>query len=140
MGIAPVHSHSQYALKTGDTITGAYTFNNKVTFNDSVSIADLTASSLIVNGSTRFNNAVIASTFTGNLEGNAKTATSATSASSVPWSGVTGKPTTLSGYGITDGVPTYTVNVAQTDLTWIKAVAAKKANRMSFYYNYNGAE
>ena len=80
LGATPAHSHSQYALKAGDTITGAYTFNNKVTFNDSVSIADLTASSLIVNGSTRFNNAVIASTFTGNLEGNAKTATSATTA------------------------------------------------------------
>ena len=63
-----------------------------------------------------------------------------TTVSSVPWTGITGKPTTLSGYGITDGVPTYTVNVAQTDLTWIKAIAAKKANRMSFYYNYNGAE
>ena len=140
LGATPAHSHSQYALKAGDTITGAYTFNNKATFNDSVSIADLTASSLIVNGSTRFNNAVIASTFTGNLEGNAKTATSATSASSVPWSGVTSKPTTLSGYGITDGVPTYTVSSTQTTLGWIKSIAQKKAGRMSFYYNTNGAE
>jgi hypothetical protein len=35
------------------------------------------------------------------VSGNAATATSA---SSVPWSGVTGKPTTVAGYGISDSV------------------------------------
>lgn len=39
------------------------------------------------------------SKITGNISGNANTATTA---SAVAWSGVTGKPTTLSGYGITD--------------------------------------
>ncbi len=36
------------------------------------------------------------------ISGNAATATSASSASAVPWSGVSGHPTTVAGYGITD--------------------------------------
>lgn len=42
------------------------------------------------------------------------------SASTVPWSGVTGTPTTLSGYGITDAVPssrTLTINGVSYDLS-----------------------
>ena len=43
-------------------------------------------------------------TATGNLvvAKSATTATTATTANAAPWSGITGKPTTLSGYGITD--------------------------------------
>lgn len=44
----------------------------------------------------------LASTITSNTTGNAATATSA---AAVPFSGVTSKPTTLSGYGITDAYP-----------------------------------
>lgn len=40
-----------------------------------------------------------------NVTGNAATASSASSASAVPWSGITSKPTTLSGFGITDAYP-----------------------------------
>ena len=50
----------------------------------------------------------------------ARLADSAGSASSVPWSGVTGKPTTLAGYGITDAVPssrTLTINGVTYDLS-----------------------
>lgn len=36
------------------------------------------------------------------ISGNAATATSAASASAAPWTGITGKPTTRDGYGITD--------------------------------------
>lgn len=52
-------------------------------------------------------------------------------ASSVPWSGVTGTPTTLSGYGITDAVPssrTLTINGTSYDLsadrTWTIATGS----------------
>ena len=64
-----------------------------------------TANSLYYNPST---NALTASKFIGALEGKASSATvadSAGTASSVAWTGVTGKPTTLSGYGITDALP-----------------------------------
>lgn len=47
-------------------------------------------------------------TFNQSTSGNAATATSATNASNVPWSGVSSKPTTLSGYGITDAQPAST--------------------------------
>jgi hypothetical protein len=43
------------------------------------------------------------------------------SATSVPWSGITSKPTTLSGYGITDGVSTSTYTASDV-LTKIKTV------------------
>jgi hypothetical protein len=46
-------------------------------------------------GDATFTNSVTASSFIGNITG---------SAGSVAWSGVTGRPTTLSGYGITDAV------------------------------------
>ena len=39
-----------------------------------------------------------------NISGSAASAASATTANAVPWSGVTGKPTTLSGFGITDAL------------------------------------
>jgi len=48
------------------------------------------------------------------------TLSSGGTASTVPWSGVTGTPTTLSGYGITDAVPssrTLTINGTSYDLT-----------------------
>ena len=48
------------------------------------------------------------------------TLSSGGTASSVPWSGVTGTPTTLSGYGITDAVPssrTLTINGTSYDLS-----------------------
>lgn len=59
-------------------------------------------------------------TISGNISGNAATATSATtagSASAVPWTGVSGKPTTLAGYGITDAVLTSASNLDATKLT-----------------------
>lgn len=44
----------------------------------------------------------LAQSYAINISGNAATATIAGTANAVPWSGVTGKPTTVSGYGITD--------------------------------------
>lgn len=44
----------------------------------------------------------LTATYAISISGNAATATTA---SATPWSGVTGKPTTLTGYGIADGVP-----------------------------------
>lgn len=46
-----------------------------------------------------------AGTITANLTG------TASSASAAPWSGITSKPTTLAGYGITDAIATYGGNV-----------------------------
>ena len=67
-----------------------------------------------------------------NITGNAASATS------VPWSGITSKPTTLSGYGITDGLKSYQDSAVQTDLTWIKTLADNI--RRGFVYNNNGVE
>lgn len=47
----------------------------------------------------------------------ATTAGSATSASTVPWSGVTGTPTTLAGYGITDSLTLSAANAAYLSKT-----------------------
>lgn len=47
----------------------------------------------------------------GDITGNAVTATSATSSASTPWSGITSKPTTLTGYGITDAAPINNANL-----------------------------
>ena len=63
------------------------------------------ASGVKVNPST---NTVTATKFKGALEGNASTATN------VAWSGVTSKPTTISGYGITDA---YTKSEIDTKMT-----------------------
>lgn len=62
----------------------------------------------------------------------------ATSATNVPWSGITSKPTTLSGYGITDGLKSYQDSADQTDLTWIKTLA--NSLRRGFVYNNKGEE
>lgn len=51
-------------------------------------------------GAAIFASTVTAPTFIGSLTGNASSATN------VAWSGITSKPTTLSGYGITDGIKT----------------------------------
>ncbi len=57
----------------------------------SASITEANVGDLIVTGAARFLN-----TINGSISGNAATATN------VAWSGITGKPTTLVGYGITD--------------------------------------
>jgi hypothetical protein len=71
----------------------------------------------------------LAGTITANLSGNATTATSATTATTattatnVAWSGVTSTPTTLSGYGITDGVST---SGSYANPSWITSLAWSK--------------
>lgn len=54
------------------------------------------------------------------------------------FSDILNKPTTLSGYGITDGLFTEQVSVAQTDDTWVKGYASSK-NR-ALVYNTSGVE
>lgn len=67
-----------------------------------------------------------------NITGNAG------SANAVAWSGVTGKPTTLSGYGIIDGLYSPEVSIPQTNITWFENII--KTNRKAFIYNTDGAE
>lgn len=59
-------------------------------------------------------------------------------ANAVAWSGVTGKPTTLSGYGITDGLYSTQVRKTQTNITWFEDII--KTNRRAFIYNPAGDE
>lgn len=59
-------------------------------------------------------------------------------ANSVAWSGVTGKPTTLSGYGITDGIYHKQVGIEQNNITWFEDYA--KAHTHSIIYNTQGQE
>jgi len=73
----------------------------------------------------------------------ARVADSSGSASTVPWSGVTGTPTTLAGYGITDAVPssrTLTINGVTYDLsanrTWtiaagVTSIIAERVRRLN---------
>lgn len=60
-------------------------------------------------------------------------ATTSGVANSVSWSGVTGKPTTLSGYGITDGLYCSQESAQHTTLDWIKDAA--NSRRRAFIYN-----
>ena len=97
--------NTTYFKKSGGTIDGATTINGGLTATGETDVESLTADSLIVNGSTRFNNNVTADTFTGNLKGNADTATSASTA------GTASKLSTNAGSAtqpiyFKDGVPT----------------------------------
>lgn len=78
---------------SGNVITDTYMrkdvseINQNITFNNSVTIEDLTVDSLLVNGNTRFVNGIkgnlvgnVTGNVTGNLSGNASTATTATKA------------------------------------------------------------
>lgn len=67
-----------------------------------------------------------------NITGNAG------SANSVAWSNVSGKPTTLSEYGITDGLYCSQESAQHTTLDWIKAAA--NSHRRAFIYNTSGEE
>lgn len=98
-------NNSVYDIKakydiSGNIISDTYlrkdfdSIGHNVSFNSSVDIDDLTAGTLLVTGAARFTNGLI-----GNLKG---------TASNVPWSGVTSKPITLSGYGITDALSSST--------------------------------
>lgn len=61
---------------------------------------DITSTAVTITGDAVFkNNVTVEGTLLANISG------SAASANSVPWSGVTGKPTTLTGYNITDAIP-----------------------------------
>lgn len=61
---------------------------------------DITSSAVTVTGNSVFkDNVIVEGTLSANISGTAE------SANSVPWSGVTGKPTTLTGYNITDAIP-----------------------------------
>lgn len=87
-------------------------------------------------------NQVYAAEFVGSLTGNASTATNATNATTAaaaPWSGITGKPTTRAGYGITD-VPlvdgtgasgTWGINISGNAATATSATTAGSASSAS---------
>lgn len=51
------------------------------------------------------------------IDGNANTATIANTANTAPWSGISGKPSTVSGYGITDAITTSNYNSFSPTLT-----------------------
>ena len=76
--------------KDGESITATYRRLDDP-YYDTVYATEEEVGDLIVTGAARFLN-----TINGSISGNAATATN------VAWSGVTNKPTTLSGYGITD--------------------------------------
>lgn len=67
-------------------------------------------------------------------------AATAGSANSVAWGNVSGKPTTLSGYGITDGLYNVQVEYEQSgvNISWLEDIV--KTHRQSFVYNKLGNE
>ena len=62
------------------------------------------------------------------------------SANAVAWGNVSGKPTTLSGYGITDGLYNVQVEYEQSgvNISWLEDIV--KTHRQSFVYNKSGNE
>lgn len=62
----------------------------------------------------------------------------AMSAGSVAWANVSSRPTTISGYGITDGLYSTQVWTAQNNLSWIEDVI--KTHRRAFVYNTHSNE
>lgn len=93
------------AGRTGNVVltksdVGLNNVDNTSDANKPVSTATQTALNLKANiANPTFIGTVTAPAFSGSLSGNASTATN------VAWSGVTSKPTTISGYGITDAQP-----------------------------------
>ena len=65
-------------------------------------------------------------------------ATTSGSANSVAWGNISGKPTTLGGYGITDGIYHEQVGIEQDNITWFEDYA--KAHTHSIIYNTHGNE
>ena len=65
-------------------------------------------------------------------------ATTSGSANSVAWGNISGKPTTLVGYGITDGIYHEQVGIEQYNITWFEDYA--KAHTHSIIYNTQGNE
>ncbi len=59
-------------------------------------------------------------------------------ANSVAWTNVSDKPTTLGGYGITDGIYHEQVSIKQDNITWFEDYA--KAHTHSIIYNTRGEE
>lgn len=88
---------SKVALPNGDeyNFKDKYVRENYRALNnndfDTINVTELNSGNIINTGAARFLN-----TINGSISGNAATATN------VAWSGVTGKPTTIAGYGITD--------------------------------------
>lgn len=81
-----------------------------------------TASTIVSrDASGNFAAGTITAALIGNVTGNADTATTAGSAASVPWSGVTSTPTTIAGYGITDFVSLGDAQWVQLDATSLPA-------------------
>ena len=105
------------AGRTGNVVltksdVGLSNVDNTSDANKPVSTATQNALNLKANiASPTFTGTVTAPTFSGSLSGNASSATN------VAWSGVTSKPTTISGYGITDAQP------LDPDLTAIAGLA-----------------
>jgi len=69
------------------------------------------------------------------ITGNAATATSA---SSVAWSGVTGTPTTLSGYGISDGITATAVAATYATIASLSGYAPSASPTLSGTVNLSG--
>ena len=93
------------------------------------------------NANASFPAQVTATQFNGLLSGNA------TSASSAPWSGITSKPTTISGYGITDAVLYGGVDTglgsgtpAATAKTYYSNTAKVPTNSIKMFLNSSGTE
>lgn len=143
----------------GGTMTGAIQLNNGVAIRDQNGDwilgkynGDVSLGSSSITNSINFNSAT-ASTFAyrgnailhaGNYNSYSPTLTgggasgswgiSVTgSAGSVAWSGVTGKPTTLSGYGITDGLYTTTSDFTTAGAGWYR-VATTGGDGRGYYY------
>ena len=120
-----VHHENEITM-IPDSFSGSLWFNyQSVGRNSSANITGYTFG----NGKGGSLASITSGTFNGNCTG---------SAGSVAWTNVSSKPTTLSGYGITDGFYSTQVGSAQNNVTW--AINQAKTTRRAFIYNTSGTE
>ena len=122
LGTITTGTWSATTIGTGKGGTGNTTFTaNKLIYAESTT--KLSSSNITIDNT---NSKITATTFVGALSGNAS------SASSVAWSGITSKPTTISGYGITDAkIASGVITLGSSTITPLTASSTLDATKLS---------
>lgn len=122
LGTITTGTWSATTIGTSKGGTGNTAFTaNKLIYAESTT--KLSSSNITIDNT---NSKITATTFVGALSGNAS------SASSVAWSGITSKPTTISGYGITDAkIASGVITLGSSTITPLTASSTLDATKLS---------
>lgn len=109
---------------------GVFSIRN-TSANSATGFAGTTIFNLTSAGAATFSSSVAASSFSGAGSGLTGTASNLTAgaANAAPWSGITGKPTTVAGFGITDAITT--ANIGSQSVFYASTAGALGANALS---------